>query len=163
MNSWFLAICLWCAFAGEQPHPTPFEIPDWFKTSFLNLEDDIREAVTQNKRLMIFVHQDNCFYCAKFIQKNLGLPEIRKYLQEHFDVIDINLLGNREISGANSLGIDRPVTERQFCQHMQIWATPTLLFLDTAGKVALHLSGYIEPPQFLTAMRNITEKEKAEK
>lgn len=158
MRLFLLSMYFCCALAGEQPKPTPFEIPNWFKPSFLNINEDIHEAQKQNKRLLIFIHQDNCFYCAKFIQNNLGLSNISEYLQTHFEIIEMNLLGNRDVSGAASLGIDQTVTEKQFCQHLQIWATPTLLFFDEYGKITLRLNGYVEPSQFMNAMRSVTEK-----
>lgn len=158
MRIWFLAIFLNCTLAAEQPTPTPFEIPNWFKTSFLNIGEDVREAAVHNKQLLIFVHQNNCYYCAKFIHRTLGVREVREYLQGHFEIIEIDLLGNREISGISTLGINQSVSEKEFCRNFQIWATPTLLFFDAGGKISLRLSGYIEPQQFLRAMQDISEK-----
>ena len=105
-----------------------FEIPDWFKTSFLDISEYVAEAAESNKRVLLFFHQDSCPYCAKFIDTNFAMPEVREYTQQHFDVIDINLWGDREVSGG--FGIDGATSEKKLSAAMRVWATPTLLFLN---------------------------------
>lgn len=140
------------------PAAQAFEIPNWFKSSFLNISDDIKEANTQNKRLILFVHQNDCPYCAKFIHE-LNIPDIKKYAQAHFDMIEINLYGDREVSGIASLGVDNNLPEKEFSSQLEIFATPTLLFLNEAGEIILRMSGYYNSDRFKFAMQYAAEQQ----
>ncbi|CAK0747903.1 Thioredoxin domain-containing protein [Gammaproteobacteria bacterium] len=83
-------------------------------------------------------------------------------MQTHFDIVDLNLHGDRKISGTATLGFNASGTEKQFSVQLGIWATPTLLFLNEAGQVALRLNGYDDLDKFMTAMRYIAEKQETQ-
>jgi len=38
--------------------------PPWFKQSFLDIREDVDEAATAGKRLLLYFYQDGCPYCA---------------------------------------------------------------------------------------------------
>lgn len=46
-------------------------MPEWFLNSFLDLSEDIENLASEKKRLILFIHQDNCPYCHLFVTKNL--------------------------------------------------------------------------------------------
>ncbi len=136
-----------------------FELPSWFKPSFLDIGEDVTEAAESNKRVLLFFHQAACPYCEKFINTNFAIPEVKAYTQQHFDVIDINLWGDREVSGTQALGIEAATTEKKFSAALKVWATPTLLFLNESSEVVLRLNGYYDPQKFMIAMRYVAEKQ----
>lgn len=116
----------------------PVALPNWFKQSFLDLEDDLAEADENNRHIIIYVHQNGCPYCAKLITENFQNPELVKKIQSNFDVIEINMWGDRDISNWQG----RDYTEKTFAQHMKVQFTPTLLFLNNNGDIILRLNGY---------------------
>ena len=59
-----------------------FSTPEWFHDSFLDLKEDIEEIALENKRLILFVSQNSCPYCHKFINKNLKDEKTRKKLDK---------------------------------------------------------------------------------
>lgn len=124
------------------------EYPSWFKASFLNLGDDIAEARSRNKRVMLLFTQDGCPYCHALVERNLSQKDIETYLRKHFDVIAINMWGDREVEGLDN----RSMTEKQFAASLKVQFTPTILFLDEAGQTVLRLNGYIPPTRFMTAL-----------
>ena len=73
------------------------EHPGWFKESFLEFEEDVAEASRQNKRVMIYFHQDGCPYCAKLVDENFTDPQIESFVKTNFDGIAINMWGDREV------------------------------------------------------------------
>ena len=75
------------------------EYPTWFKDSFLNLRDDIAEAKAQHKRVMLLFTQDNCPYCNALVERNLAQKETEQLLRQRFEVVAINLWGDREVMG----------------------------------------------------------------
>jgi len=129
-------------------------IPEWFHDSFLDLEEDIEEMATENKRLILFVSQNSCPYCHKFINKNLKDEDTRKKLDNHFKIVHINLFGNKEITDTNG----QTYTEKGFGIMHNIQFTPSLLFYDENANQILRLNGYINTEKFNLALNYVKDK-----
>ncbi|MBI5460657.1 MAG: thioredoxin fold domain-containing protein [Gammaproteobacteria bacterium] len=138
----------------DQPLDEPLGYPDWFKLSFLDLGDDIREAVADGKRgLMVYVGQKYCPYCKTLLETNFGKHDILEYTQRHFDVIGIDIHGGRgvtDVDGAEG-------SERSFALRHGVDFTPTLLFYDSTGKEVFRLAGYYPPYQFRAALEYVAD------
>jgi len=131
-----------------------YTIPDWFKTSFLDLRDDVKEAKSAGKRVMIFYHQRGCPYCAQLINNNFSQKQIVDYTRKHFDVIHINMWGDQDVTGIDG----NTMSEKKFAASQKVWFTPTIVFYDESGKVALRVNGYYPPEQFMAALKYVAEK-----
>lgn len=129
-------------------NPGYHEPPPWFKVSFLDLQEDIQEAAADDKRLLIYFYQDGCPYCAKLLEDNFGQKVIADKTQKHFDVVSINMWGDREVIDFDG----NLTTEKQFAQSMKVMFTPTLVFFDEAAKPVLRLNGYYYPHKFTVAL-----------
>ncbi len=130
------------------------EIPAWFKDSFLEFEEDVAEAAQHNKRVMIYFHQEGCPYCARLVEENFTLPEQQAYIKKHFDGVEINMWGDREIVSVGG----KTFSEKTFAEALKVQYTPTIVFLDEKGKVALRLNGYYPPQQFQQALEFVAQK-----
>lgn len=124
------------------------EYPAWFKDSFLNLKEDISEAHKHNKRVLLMFTQDNCPYCSALVERNLSQREIETTLKTKFDVIAINIWGDREVTALDG----KTYTEKTFAHSLKIQFTPSLLFFDEAGQVILRLNGYVPPARMQAAL-----------
>lgn len=124
------------------------EYPEWFKDSFLEFSDDVEEAAAEGRRVVIFFHQDGCPYCNALVERNLSQKHIEEKMRRNFDVIALNLRGDREVVSIEG----ESFTEKSFASALNVQFTPTLLFLDESGKVALRLNGYVPPEQFDVAL-----------
>ncbi len=131
-----------------------FDIPPWFKNSFLDLKEDVVEARNSGKRLMIYFHQDGCPYCAELVNNNFSQKDIVEYTRKHFDALEINMWGDREVTGFDG----NSVPEKQFAASQKVWFTPTVVFYDESGKVVLRANGYYPPQQFLAALKYVGGK-----
>jgi thioredoxin-related protein len=133
----------------DRPLEESIILPDWFKLSFLELHDDLTDAVKQGKKgLIIYFGQKDCPYCKAHLQNNWGRPDIRTYTQKHFDVIAIDVRGNRPVTG-----IDGYISsENDFSIRHEANFTPTMMFYDANGKNVLKLPGYHPPYQFRAAL-----------
>lgn len=129
--------------------------PDWFKTSFMELEEDILEAQESGKRLMLVFHQDGCPYCNIFVEQNLAQKDISETVQTNFDVIEINMWGDREVTSVEG----QQFTEKKFAEQMKVQFTPTVLFFDETGQHALRINGYYPPEKFRLALEYVISKE----
>ena len=132
------------------------EQPEWFKVSFLDLFEDIEEAADNNKRLMVYYYQDGCPYCKKLLEDNFGQRDISDKTQQYFDVVAINLWGDKEVVVG-----DKSYTEKEFAEALKIQYTPTLLFFDENNKIVFRANGYYPPEKFSALLDYIGKKQEA--
>lgn len=119
--------------------------PDWFKSSLLSLDDDIEDARDSGKLgLMLLFTTDGCAYCDVFIRKSLGDPELARLTRETFDSIGFEIFDDSEMTAPD--GTLMPV--KQFAKQVGVEFSPTLVFLDTEGKLLLKLTGYQSPQRY---------------
>jgi len=124
------------------------EKPAWFKPSFLDFPEDIAEAKANGQRLILYFYQDGCPYCAKLLHDNFGQPRIAEKTQGYFDLIAINMWGDREVTWLDGTVI----AEKDFAARMKVMFTPTMLFLNEKGAVVLRMNGYYSPNKFNTVL-----------
>ncbi len=136
------------ALSQDMVNPGYHEKPDWFKNSFLDIREDIAEAKQAKKRVLLYFYQDGCPYCAKLLQDNLGQKKLADKTRRYFDVIAINMWGDREVTDLKG----RQITEKEFAEQMRVMYTPTLVFLTENGRVALRVNGYYAPNKYEAAL-----------
>lgn len=129
------------------------EKPNWFKNSFLDINEDIKEAKESDKRLILFFYQDGCPYCKKLLEDNFGQRKIAEKTQKNFDVVSINIWGDKEVT----IG-DEETTEKKFSEKLKVMYTPTLIFFNEEGRPALRANGYYPPEKFNAALDYVLQK-----
>src|SRR5262245_16766150 len=142
MRTWLFALLLACANAHAQEHPA------WFAQSLLILPEEIADAARENKRVVLYFEQDGCPYCKRMVEVNFRDPRIAARMQERFVPIAINIWGDREVTAPDG----KAMSEKQLATHLKIQFTPTLIFFDEKGGVALRVNGYYPPDRFLAAL-----------
>ncbi|MDB5812694.1 MAG: thioredoxin-related protein [Betaproteobacteria bacterium] len=145
-----IAVCL--ALAGSCAHganaPQEIEVPAWFKVSFLDVRDDLKEAAAARKRVMLYFGQNGCPYCRQLMEVNFKNAEIVQKTRRNFDVIEINIVGSRDVTWTDG----SVHTEKAFARHLKIGYTPTLLVLDERGNTVVRISGYLPPAAMSAAL-----------
>ena len=124
------------------------EPPAWFSQSFLDLDEDVRAAAADQKRVMLYFHQANCPYCSLLVKNNFTRPDIVATMQDNLDAIAINMWGDREVIATDGTRY----TEKSLAAALRVNYTPTLIFFDEQGDVALRLNGYYPPERFRLAL-----------
>ena len=135
--------------------PNEILAPAWFKPTFLDFRDDVREAAAAQKHLMIFVTQNGCPWCKKLVEVNFRDKTIVERMQKQFDSVEINIVGSSDtvwIDGTHA-------TEKVLSAKLKVRTTPTLMFLDERGAVVLRLNGYYEPDRFMIALDYVSNRE----
>ena len=120
------------------------EYPTWFKDSFLDLHEDIKEASAAGKRLVIFFHQDGCPYCNALVERNFAQKDIAEKAQKNFDIITMNMWGDRPVTHVDG----KHYLEKTLAEALKVQFTPTVIFFDEMGKVVLRINGYHAPQRF---------------
>ena len=135
----------------------------WFFESFLDLREDIAESATQGKHLAILWEQRGCPYCKETHVVNLRIPEIVNYIKANFNVIQLNMWGDREVTDLDG----KITTEKKLARKYRIQFTPTMQFfpktLAPSVKKAGHeaeiwrIMGYWKPFHFLNTFVYVHE------
>jgi len=132
----------------REPSPYAIEIPKWFSESFLDFRDEVRDAARDGKRVMVYFGQDGCPYCKALMTVDFGEPGIVEKTRRRFVAIALNIWGDRETTWVDG----RAMPEKELAKALGVQYTPTLIFLDERGRVALRLNGYHPPASFRIAL-----------
>ncbi|MEA3191865.1 MAG: hypothetical protein QOD26_198 [Betaproteobacteria bacterium] len=124
------------------------DLPAWFSQSLLILPEDITEAAREGKRVMLYFEQEGCPYCKRMEEVNFRDPKIVGRLRERFVPIALNIWGDREVTAPDG----KVMSEKQLAATLKIQFTPTLVFFDEKGGIALRINGYYPPDRFLAAL-----------
>jgi len=143
-----LAFAIAAPSQAQAPSPHAIDIPRWFSETFLDLREDVREAAAQGKRVLLYFGQDGCPYCTALMQTNFSQRAIADKTRRHFLAIALNLWGDRDVTWVDG----RRMSEKALGRELRVQFTPTLLFLDEKGAVALRLNGYLPPHRFDAAL-----------
>jgi len=128
--------------------------PAWFKESFLDLDDDLQEAVSAGKKgIAVYFGQKNCAYCKALMKNDFGQEDIATYTRKNFDVISINIWGSNEVTTPGG----EVLTEREYAVQEKANLTPSLIFYDKEGSKSLMLKGYYPPYKFRAALEYVVE------
>lgn len=114
------------------------EHPAWFKESFLDIGADVEDAQASGKHLILYLYLNNCPYCHKMLEESFKAPDMAARIQQHFDVIAINIKGDRELA----LDAGRTLSEKDLAQELKVIYTPTILFLSPDNQVVARVNGY---------------------
>ena len=142
----FCAVFTFTAAARDiQPKPMHYELPGWFKQTFLEIPVDIQDAQTRGKKLLVFFHLDDCPYCAYLLQENFTDGPNREKIESRFDVIAINVRGDLPVNW-----IDGTVySEKQLARKLGVFATPAVLVMGPKPEVSKKIMGYKKPGVFM--------------
>ena len=98
---------------------------DWMRETFKDLREDLAEANSEDKRLMLMVEQRGCIYCTRMHEKVFPRPEIDAYIRENFFVVQINLHGDTELTDFDG----EVLSEKAAARKWGLLFTPSILFL----------------------------------
>ncbi len=131
---------------NDQPRTRDLKLPTWFKPSFLNLQEDIKEARNTGKLgLIVYFGQKNCAYCEALLDINFKQrKDIVAYTQKFFDLVAINIWGDLEVTTPEG----QTLTEKQYADLKKTNFTPSLLFYNTWGQEVFRMRGYYPPYRF---------------
>ena len=130
------------------------EPPAWFSDSLLELREDVAEAAKQGKRVMLYFGQDGCPYCKQLMEVNFRQAAIAAKAQNNLVALAINIWGDREVIWTDG----ETTSEKRLAARLKVQFTPTLLFLDEQGGVALRMNGYYPPHEFDAALDYVASR-----
>ena len=136
----------------------------FFVQSFLDLAEDLELAADSGKRFAVMWELRGCPYCKETHLVNFADPEIRDFVSGNFDILQLNLVGSREVVDFDGEAME----ERALARKWGVRFTPTTQFFpETLDEVAgrkgnevevARMPGYFRPPHFLAMYRFVREK-----
>lgn len=140
----------------------------WFLNSFLDLQDDLRTSAEEGKRFAIIFEQKGCPYCKDLHTVNLADAETNRYIRERFNILQLNLWGNREVTDFDGEVLE----EKDLAGKYNVNFTPTIIFFPEdpaavegkAGPTAelARMPGYFRPFHFTAMFEWVHEKRYAQ-
>ncbi|GAA3870807.1 thioredoxin family protein [Celeribacter arenosi] len=128
-------------------HDQPF-----FLDSFLELGPDLEEAGADGKGLIVLFEQRGCPYCRELHRVNFERSEITDYLTTHFNVLQLDMWGSREVIDLDGEARE----ERRLAAKWFVNFTPTQVFLSpTTGGEVFRMPGYFKPFHHLSALEYV--------
>jgi thioredoxin-related protein len=136
----------------------------WFVESFLEIGDDLEQAAKRGKRFAVMWELRGCPYCRETHLVNFARPDIAAYVQDNFDILQLNIVGSRKVTDFD--GSERG--EKPFAARYGVHFTPTIQFfpasaaglkdLDPGKREVARIAGYLRPDDFLAMFRFVREE-----
>ena len=139
-------------------------IQPWFLNTFLDFREDLTDAKRRGKRFAVVWEQRGCWTCKRMHVVNFRVREVRDFVRDNFDLLQLNLRGSREVTDFDGTALE----ERDLARRYRVLYTPTIQFfpdgLDEfkgrSGKdlEVARMPGYLPPAAFLAMFRFVGEK-----
>jgi thioredoxin-related protein len=136
----------------------------WFLESFLELADDLEGAAAKGKRFVIMWELKGCPYCRDTHLVNFADPEIAGFIRERSEVLQLNLIGAREVVDFDG----ETLAEKRLAEKYGVRFTPTFQFFPEPSALGrdkkprerevLRTQGYLPPKDFLASFAFVAER-----
>jgi thioredoxin-related protein len=136
----------------------------WFLESFLELAEDLAAATQAKKRFAVIWELRGCPYCKETHLVNFAKPEIENFVKERFDILQLNIVGAREVTDFDG----EKLPEKRLAEKYGVRFTPTIQFFaeSVAGlaqkkprdREVARVQGYLQPQHFLSLFRFVAER-----
>jgi thioredoxin-related protein len=136
----------------------------WFLESLLELPDDLAAAGEKKKRLAIMWELRGCPYCKETHLVNFAKPDISAFIQQNFEILQLNLVGSREVVDFDG----EKLSEKRLAHKYDVRYTPTFQFFpESAAALAgkkprerevARAQGFMQPPHFLAMFQFVSER-----
>lgn len=136
---------------GKMKGGIDYSLPSWFKASFLHFRDDVEEARQQGRHVLVFLHLDQCPYCARTLRESFTSGDNHDFIRRHFDVVAVNIRGGAEVTWVDGA----TYSETALAAKLKVFATPTIAFLGEDGQLVLQLTGYRDPRALRQALEYV--------
>ena len=97
----------------------------WMRDTFKDLREDLDEANSEGKRLVLMFEQRGCIYCSKMHKDVYSRENVSDYIDENFFVVQLNLHGDLEVTDFDG----ETLSEKAMARKWNILFTPTVLYL----------------------------------
>lgn len=125
---------------------------NFFEATFNNMPEEVEEASSEGKNLVIMYEQAGCPFCWKMHRDVLNRKEVHDVYAKSFRVIHMDIRGSLE-----TVDFDETIkTQKDFSIGQNVRLTPVFIFYSDKGKEIHRLIGYYDKKEFLLTAKFIT-------
>jgi len=96
----------------------------WIRDTFKDLNEDLEDAQSEGKRLMVVIEQRGCIYCKKMHEEVFVVPEVAQYIEDNYFVVQINMFGDVEVTDFDGTALP----EKDMVKRWGALFTPSIYF-----------------------------------
>jgi len=100
----------------------------WMRDTFKDLREDLEEANSEGKRLLVMIEQRGCIYCKKMHEEVFSKEHVSDYITDNYFVVQLNLYGDVEVTDFDG----ETLSEKDMARKWGILFTPAMMFLPEA-------------------------------
>jgi thiol-disulfide isomerase/thioredoxin len=115
---------VWHARAEPVPGEDGLYSEPWFLQSFLAMPVDLAAADAEDKRYAIMWELRGCPYCKETHLVNFAQPRILEYIKSNFEVLQLNILGARQVTDFDG----EVLADKDLARKYDVRYTPTFQF-----------------------------------
>ncbi|WP_457651148.1 thioredoxin family protein [Rhodocaloribacter sp.] len=141
-----LPLLLACVMGAVAPAGVLAQTLEW-----RSFPEAVAAARKSGKAILVDVYAPWCGWCRKMQTEVYTLPELRKYLHEHFETARLNL---EEYSDTVTFK-GYTLTSAELAMGLGASSTPTTVFLEPDGAYITRLPGFHEGDVFMRVLRFI--------
>lgn len=130
--------------AAQSSDPAP-------EVQWIQFEEAFEQAEQEDKTVILFMEADWCTYCKKMKKEVFPDKEVAKLINRHFYMVSVDIESDRPL-----IWKDREWTEKEFSQHLDLYATPTFVFMSPEQNVIGTKPGYTEKEVLMTLLGYIS-------
>ena len=97
----------------------------WMRDTFKDLREDLQEANSEGKRLVLFFEQRGCIYCTKMHEEVFSDAAVSDFIAENYFVVQLNLHGDIEVTDFDG----ETLSEKDMARKWRVLFTPNIVFL----------------------------------
>jgi thioredoxin-related protein len=98
----------------------------WMRDTFKDMREDLGEAQSEGKRLVLFFEQRGCVYCTKMHTEVFPREDVSSYIEDNYFVVQLNLHGDTDVTDFDG----EILSEKDMARKWGILFTPTIMFID---------------------------------
>jgi thioredoxin-related protein len=116
----------------------------------IDIDAVVKNSVTKNKYLFVFLHRTDCGYCESMLTFTLDDDPVKDLIKKDFIYLHINISEDDVVRYKGFVG-----NGRDFAKHVGYNIYPSSLFLDNTGEMIFAVAGYQDKDQFLDILKYI--------
>lgn len=110
----------------------------FFQSKLGDFKSELETAKNEGKKgIFLFFEMDDCPWCARMKATILNQSGVQDFYRAHYLVYNVDVKG--DVSMVDFAG--KSTTEKAFALENRVRATPTMLFVDTTGKILTRFTG----------------------
>ncbi len=124
------------------------------RTKWLDFNDGLAKAKTENKPIFVEFYTEWCVYCKKFQKETIQNENVSRILSDKFVYIRLDAENEKNQIKYNGNSMSNVELTRSF----GITSYPSLVFLESGGKPITLFPGFMPAPQFSALLNYIHQK-----